>query len=109
MPDVHRLTQQPGFADLAAVKSGQTYVIDHGLFSRPGPRLWDGLELLAELLYGGCSSSSSRDDRRERAQQQQPQPQQQQQQEEEPTVLKLLDLSEEGAVSWGPVRMQPLQ
>lgn len=31
--------------------SGRVYVIDHSLFSRPGPRLVDGVELLAQLLW----------------------------------------------------------
>jgi ABC-type Fe3+-hydroxamate transport system substrate-binding protein len=115
MPDVQKLTQQPGFADLAAVKSGQTYVIDHALFSRPGPRLWDGVELLAGLLYGGCSISSSSSNSStgssstavvitssecaDGRQQQQPQ---------QAEVLKLLGVAEGGAVRWGPVTVQPL-
>jgi hypothetical protein len=114
MPDVQLLTQQPGFADLAAVKAGQTYVIDHAWFSRPGPRLWDGIELLAALLYGECShcdssSSSSRDDGSSvaggsmvGAQQQQ----QQQQQNEAASVLKLLSVGADGAVSWAPLNLE---
>lgn len=52
MPDVTRLTQLPGFRDLPAVQSGRVYVIDHSYFSRPGPRLVEGVELLFELLWG---------------------------------------------------------
>lgn len=52
MPDVARLTQLPGFNNLPAVTSGRVYVIDHGYFSRPGPRLVDGVEVLCWLLWG---------------------------------------------------------
>eukprot|EP00879_Flechtneria_rotunda_P027790 GHRR01029789.1.p1 GENE.GHRR01029789.1~~GHRR01029789.1.p1 ORF type:complete len:251 (+),score=79.23 GHRR01029789.1:186-938(+) len=52
MADVQQLTWQPDFDDLPAVKTGRVYVIDHGFFSRPGPRLIDGIELLASLVYG---------------------------------------------------------
>jgi iron complex transport system substrate-binding protein len=45
-------TPLPGFwGDIAAVRAGQVFLVDgHGLFARPGPRLIDGIELLAELL-----------------------------------------------------------
>lgn len=52
MPDVKLLAQKPGFNSLPAVQTGRVYVVDHGFFSRPGPRLWDGIGLLAALLYG---------------------------------------------------------
>jgi len=52
MPDVTRLAQLPGFRDLPAVQSGRVYVVDHSFFSRPGPRLVGGVELLFELLWG---------------------------------------------------------
>jgi hypothetical protein len=52
MPDVTHLTQQPGFMTLPAVQLGRVYVIDHSYFSRPGPRLVDGIELLSRLLWG---------------------------------------------------------
>lgn len=58
MPDVTRLTQQPGFRDLPAVKSGRVYVIDHSYFSRPGPRLVDGAELLYKLLWEDCAAAA---------------------------------------------------
>jgi hypothetical protein len=51
MPDVERLVAQPGFRDLPAVASGSVYLIDHSYFSRPGPRLVDGVELLYHLLW----------------------------------------------------------
>lgn len=52
VPDVQKLTQMPGFCSLPAVETGRVYVVDHGFFSRPGPRLIDGVELLAKLVYG---------------------------------------------------------
>jgi hypothetical protein len=58
MPDVTRLTQRPGFMDLPAVKSGRVYIIDHSYFSRPGPRLVDGVELLHGLVWGKNAGSS---------------------------------------------------
>jgi hypothetical protein len=51
MPDVERLVARPGFRDLPAVASGRVYLIDHSYFSRPGPRLVDGVELLYNLLW----------------------------------------------------------
>lgn len=45
------LAAQPGWRELPAVRSGEVYLIDHGTLSRPGPRVVDGLELLAELTH----------------------------------------------------------
>jgi len=45
------LEQQEGWRDLSAVKSGEVYLIDHSYFSRPGPRIIVGLEILAGLTY----------------------------------------------------------
>ena len=42
----------PGWAALPAVRSGRVYAVDgSSYFNRPGPRLVDGLELLAHLLH----------------------------------------------------------
>jgi len=42
----------PGWDDLPAVKAGRVYAVDgSSYFNRPGPRLVDGLELLAHLLH----------------------------------------------------------
>ncbi len=49
--EVPWLAGQPGWADLPAVQSGEVYLIDHSTLSRPGPRVVDGLELLAELTH----------------------------------------------------------
>ncbi|MGL4461777.1 MAG: cobalamin-binding protein [Planctomycetia bacterium] len=46
------LRRGAGFADLACVRNGRVYVIDgNAYFSRPGPRLVDGLEILANALH----------------------------------------------------------
>ncbi len=44
---------RPGWESIYAVQSGQILPIDDNLISRPGPRLVDGLEQLAELLRPG--------------------------------------------------------
>ena len=46
------LTGRPGWADLAAVRAGRVYVTDgNSCFNRPGPRLADSVEVLAEILH----------------------------------------------------------
>ena len=45
------LAQRPGYADLKAVTGKQVLTINADLISRPGPRLIDGLEALADLLH----------------------------------------------------------
>jgi iron complex transport system substrate-binding protein len=46
------LTQHPGWATLKAVQSEQVYITDgNQYFNRPGPRLVDSLEILAEILH----------------------------------------------------------
>ena len=45
------LAAQDGWMDLPAVKSGEVYLIDHVYFSCPGPRVVDGLEMLARLTH----------------------------------------------------------
>jgi iron complex transport system substrate-binding protein len=46
------LTTHPNWAGLTAVKTGQVYLVDgNQYFNRPGPRLVDSLEILAEILH----------------------------------------------------------
>jgi len=47
-------TPLPAFwEEIEAVRAGQVYLVDGpGLFTRPSPRMIDGIELLAELLDG---------------------------------------------------------
>jgi iron complex transport system substrate-binding protein len=48
---VDSLKQRTGWAGLAAIQNGRVYPFDDNLASRPGPRLVDGLEALAEVLH----------------------------------------------------------
>ena len=46
-----RTRRPPGYAELAAVRRGQVFALDgSAYFSRPGPRVIDGIELLAEIF-----------------------------------------------------------
>lgn len=46
------LKSKPGWDQLAAVQAGRVYAVDaHSYFARPGPRLADGVQLLAHLLH----------------------------------------------------------
>ncbi|NQW24533.1 MAG: ABC transporter substrate-binding protein [SAR202 cluster bacterium] len=49
--EVPWLAGQDGWRDMSAVEEGEVYLIDHSYFSRPGPRIIDGLEILAELTH----------------------------------------------------------
>lgn len=59
--DVSRITQdmpilasQPGYRDLKCVRNGRVYLIDgSAYFNRPGPRLVESLEILANALHPG--------------------------------------------------------
>lgn len=49
MPVIEAL---PGWAELTAVRTGHVYIADgHHYFNRPGPRLADSAEMLAEMLH----------------------------------------------------------
>jgi iron complex transport system substrate-binding protein len=46
-----RTRRPPGYEDLAAVRRGRVFALDgSAYFSRPGPRVIDGIELLAEIF-----------------------------------------------------------
>ena len=48
------LESQPGWDDMKAVRDGKVYVADgNQYFNRPGPRLAETLEILAEILHPG--------------------------------------------------------
>ncbi len=51
LPDPASLLRRPGWEDTTAVRAGRVYAVLEPLFGRPGPRLVDGLELLAALLH----------------------------------------------------------
>jgi iron complex transport system substrate-binding protein len=46
------LTQHPEWSSLKAVRTGKVFITDgNSYFNRPGPRLVDSLEILAEILH----------------------------------------------------------
>jgi iron complex transport system substrate-binding protein len=49
--ELRYLAEQDGWWDLQAVRAREVYVIDHVYFSRPGPRLVIGLEILAQIVH----------------------------------------------------------
>jgi len=52
LADVPLLAARPEWAGLSAVRRGQVYVIDgHHYFNRPGPRLVESAEMIAEILH----------------------------------------------------------
>jgi len=47
------LARRDGWRELPAVRGGQVYIVDaSSYFNRPGPRLIDGMEILASILQG---------------------------------------------------------
>ena len=51
LAEAHLLKRMPGWGDLLAVKSGRVYAVDSGYFSRPGPRLATGVEILGHCFH----------------------------------------------------------
>jgi len=50
--ELHLLTNRPEWVGLRAVQNRQVYVVDgNQFFNRPGPRLGESLEILAEILH----------------------------------------------------------
>jgi iron complex transport system substrate-binding protein len=45
------LAEQDGWWELQAVRARQVYVVEHDYFSRPGPRIVMGLEILAQIVH----------------------------------------------------------
>lgn len=51
LSEMHLLRRLKGWKDLSAVRNDQVFAVDaHAYFSRPGPRLLDGLEILARII-----------------------------------------------------------
>ncbi|WP_183567860.1 cobalamin-binding protein [Mucilaginibacter sp. SP1R1] len=51
LKEIDILMQLPGFADIQAIKNNQLYIVDgNQYFNRPGPRIVDSIEILAEIL-----------------------------------------------------------
>lgn len=52
------LTQHPLWQGLRAVRTGQVFIADgHHFFNRPGPRLVESVEILAEIFHGPSFST----------------------------------------------------
>ena len=52
MREVHLLTEREGWEDLPAVRDNRVFVTNaSAYFSRSGPRLVDGLEMMAEIIH----------------------------------------------------------
>jgi iron complex transport system substrate-binding protein len=52
LEDLPTLVRYPAWDELPAVRAGRVYAVDGcSYFSRPGPRLVDSLEILAEILH----------------------------------------------------------
>jgi iron complex transport system substrate-binding protein len=52
MKEVNLLLQLSGFAELKAVKNDRLYIADgNQYFNRPGPRIVDSIEILAEIIH----------------------------------------------------------
>jgi iron complex transport system substrate-binding protein len=50
--DLEILKRRPGWHTLPAVSRGQVYAVDgSAYFSRPGPRIVDSLEILAQIVH----------------------------------------------------------
>ena len=46
------MASRQGWYDLPAVRAGQVYIVDSpAFFSRPGPRVVTGLEILAQIIH----------------------------------------------------------
>lgn len=59
--DIHRtlrevgcLDELPEWQELPAVQNNQVYVVDPVYYTRPGPRLVTGIEILAEIMHPEC-------------------------------------------------------
>ncbi|MFI5162811.1 MAG: cobalamin-binding protein [Sphingobacteriales bacterium] len=51
MKEIDILLQLPGFTELKAVKNNRLYIADgNQYFNRPGPRILDSIEILAEII-----------------------------------------------------------
>jgi iron complex transport system substrate-binding protein len=51
--ELHLLTEQPNWQRLQAVHNNNVYLTDgHQYFNRPGPRVVDSAEILAEIIHG---------------------------------------------------------
>ena len=62
LAEARAVTDRPGFVDLPAARSGRVFATNgSAYFSRPGPRLMDGVEVLAALLHADAFPAPSPD------------------------------------------------
>ena len=53
--EMHWLTDRPGWKSLKAVRQGRVFLADGNQYlNRPGPRVLESLEILAEILFPDC-------------------------------------------------------
>jgi iron complex transport system substrate-binding protein len=53
-----RLFKHPGFRNYRAVREGRVYAVDgNSYFNRPGPRLVESAQILAEIFHGAAAGS----------------------------------------------------
>ena len=58
--EARALPEVPGWDELPAVKNGRVWAVDaNSYFSRPAPRLAEGVEILARILHSGVSLGES--------------------------------------------------
>ena len=57
MSEPGEINKRAGFAELTAVKDGRVYVIEDSIIARPGPRLAEGLQKLAEMIHPEASAA----------------------------------------------------
>ena len=44
-------SQRTGWSEITAVKDGKLFEFDDNLVTRPGPRLVEGFELIAQMIH----------------------------------------------------------
>jgi iron complex transport system substrate-binding protein len=61
LEEMHLIVQQPNFATLKAVQNKRLYITDgNSYFNRPGPRIIDSIEIMAEIFYPSLFESKYR-------------------------------------------------
>ena len=45
------IAARPGYDNITAIKNGEVYLLDGNILSRPGPRIVEGLEIIARALH----------------------------------------------------------
>lgn len=48
---VEVIKERPGYADIDAIKNNNVHLVDANLTSRPGPRIVEGLEIIAKTIH----------------------------------------------------------